>query len=65
MLILFVVNLQAYIIDDDLIISGANLSQEYFTDRHDRYIIFSNGQFIFVAFIYLSQCTVRLTFNIE
>ena len=30
---------KAYVFDDLLIMSGANLSAEYFTDRQDRYII--------------------------
>lgn len=34
---------KVYIVDDELILSGANLSQEYFTDRQDRYISFTNG----------------------
>lgn len=29
--------------DDELILSGANLSQEYFHDRQDRYMLFTNG----------------------
>jgi CDP-diacylglycerol--glycerol-3-phosphate 3-phosphatidyltransferase len=31
------------VIDDDLILSGANLSQEYFTDRQDRYLQIKDG----------------------
>ena len=38
-----VFHLKAYIIDDCLILSGANLSEEYFTDRQDRYIVLING----------------------
>ena len=34
---------QAYIVDDSLILSGANLSEEYFVDRQDRYVLFENG----------------------
>jgi CDP-diacylglycerol--glycerol-3-phosphate 3-phosphatidyltransferase len=30
-------------VDDELILSGANLSQEYFFDRQDRYMLFTNG----------------------
>lgn len=32
-----VFHIKAYIVDDDLFLSGANLSQEYFIDRMDRY----------------------------
>ena len=38
-----VFHIKCYIIDDNLILSGANLSQEYFTDRQDRYTWFTNG----------------------
>ena len=37
-----VFHLKSYITDDTLILSGANLSQEYFTDRQDRYMAFEN-----------------------
>ncbi|GKZ00303.1 hypothetical protein MPSEU_000983200 [Mayamaea pseudoterrestris] len=33
-----VFHIKAYIIDDHLILSGANLSEEYFVDRIDRYL---------------------------
>jgi CDP-diacylglycerol---glycerol-3-phosphate 3-phosphatidyltransferase len=33
-----VFHLKCYIIDDDIILSGANLSEEYFCDRIDRYL---------------------------
>jgi CDP-diacylglycerol--glycerol-3-phosphate 3-phosphatidyltransferase len=38
-----VFHLKAYIVDDEVILSGANLSQEYFTDRTDRYISILKG----------------------
>lgn len=38
-----VFHIKAYIIDDKLILSGANLSEEYFTDRQDRYLCVSDG----------------------
>ncbi|CAJ1945207.1 unnamed protein product [Cylindrotheca closterium] len=38
-----VFHIKAYIVDDSLILSGANLSEEYFTDRQDRYLCFSDG----------------------
>lgn len=30
-------------IDDELILSGANISEEYFSNRQDRYLLFING----------------------
>jgi len=38
-----VFHVKAYIVDDSLILSGANLSEEYFEDRQDRYMLFENG----------------------
>lgn len=38
-----VFHIKAYIIDDSVILSGANLSQEYFTDRQDRYLWIRGG----------------------
>ena len=38
-----VFHIKAYIIDDNLILSGANLSEEYFRDRQDRYLWIQNG----------------------
>lgn len=35
-------HMKAFVFDDDVIISGANLSEQYFTNRADRYIIFRN-----------------------
>mmetsp|Transcript_5529 Transcript_5529/g.12066 ORF Transcript_5529/g.12066 Transcript_5529/m.12066 type:complete len:582 (-) Transcript_5529:50-1795(-) len=38
-----VFHIKAYIVDDELILSGANLSEEYFSSRLDRYMLFTNG----------------------
>jgi CDP-diacylglycerol---glycerol-3-phosphate 3-phosphatidyltransferase len=38
-----VFHIKVYIIDDSLILSGANLSEEYFVDRQDRYVWIRNG----------------------
>lgn len=37
-----VAHLKVFIFDDTLVISGANLSHDYFVDRQDRYILFHN-----------------------
>lgn len=42
--------------DDELLLSGANLSEEYFTDRQDRYISFVNGMYV------LMYCVLSLFF---
>jgi len=41
-----VFHVKSYVVDDTLILSGANLSQEYFTDRQDRYVVFTNGSLV-------------------
>jgi len=38
-----VFHIKCYIVDDELILSGANLSEQYFNDRLDRYMLFTNG----------------------
>ncbi|XP_033732147.1 CDP-diacylglycerol--glycerol-3-phosphate 3-phosphatidyltransferase, mitochondrial-like [Pecten maximus] len=35
-------HMKMYLFDDSFIISGANLSESYFTDRQDRYILFND-----------------------
>ncbi|KAL2078485.1 hypothetical protein ACEWY4_026170 [Coilia grayii] len=35
-------HIKAYLFDDSLIISGANLSDSYFTNRQDRYVLLEN-----------------------
>lgn len=35
-------HMKIYAFDDTLIMSGANMSHDYFTDRQDRYIVFRN-----------------------
>lgn len=35
-------HLKVYLVDDSVIISGANLSNDYFTNRQDRYVIFND-----------------------
>ncbi|CAG5135816.1 unnamed protein product [Candidula unifasciata] len=35
-------HVKVYLFDDSFIISGANLSADYFTNRQDRYILFNN-----------------------
>ena len=38
-----VFHVKLYVIDDQVFLSGANLSQEYFSDRHDRYLWLKGG----------------------
>jgi len=41
-----VFHMKSYIIDNNLILSGANLSQEYFCDRQDRYFHVYGGKLV-------------------
>ena len=41
-----VFHVKLYIVDDECIISGANLSQEYFRDRHDRYLVIQDDDLV-------------------
>lgn len=36
-------HMKIYGVDDEVMLSGANLSEDYFTDRQDRYYIFKHG----------------------
>ena len=41
-----VFHVKIYIVDDQLILSGANLSEEYFSDRHDRYLWIQKSELV-------------------
>ena len=41
-----VCHLKAYIFDDDIMISGANLSNTYFSTRQDRYFLIRNTKLL-------------------
>ncbi|KAL7465404.1 hypothetical protein ACHAXS_005725 [Conticribra weissflogii] len=58
-----VFHIKAYIIDDELILSGANLSEEYFSNRIDRYMSFVNGGGL-VEF-YVDLCDILSTYAIK
>jgi CDP-diacylglycerol--glycerol-3-phosphate 3-phosphatidyltransferase len=56
-------HMKLYGFDDELIMSGANLSQDYFTNRQDRYHVFKSKQLTdFFWKIHSSVCS--LSFNI-
>lgn len=63
-----VFHMKAYVIDDCLILSGANLSEEYFTTRQDRFIIFQNGAgglVDFYANLIDSLCAASHQFSVD
>ncbi|KAH7122782.1 CDP-diacylglycerol-glycerol-3-phosphate 3-phosphatidyltransferase-like protein [Dendryphion nanum] len=57
-------HMKLYGVDDEVIISGANLSTDYFTNRQDRYHLFSSAELAnYFAKIHSSVCD--LSFDIQ
>lgn len=58
-------HIKCYIFDNDIIISGANLSDLYFTNRQDRYILFRNCKSLCDYFDQLIKtiCTFSMKLN--
>ncbi|KAJ2514143.1 CDP-diacylglycerol--glycerol-3-phosphate 3-phosphatidyltransferase [Coemansia sp. RSA 1939] len=56
-------HIKAYLFDDDVIISGANLSRDYFTNRQDRYMLFSDRS-LADYFAGLVQSIARFSFQL-
>ncbi|MCJ1303962.1 CDP-diacylglycerol--glycerol-3-phosphate 3-phosphatidyltransferase [Hypocenomyce scalaris] len=57
-------HMKLYGVDDEIILSGANLSSDYFTNRQDRYHVFSSKRVTdYFALIHHAVCSVsfRLT----
>jgi CDP-diacylglycerol--glycerol-3-phosphate 3-phosphatidyltransferase len=59
-----VFHIKAYLVDDELILSGANLSEEYFSNRLDRYMLFNNGGGGLVDF-YADLCDTLCSYAIK
>uniref|UniRef100_A0A7M5UPC5 CDP-diacylglycerol--glycerol-3-phosphate 3-phosphatidyltransferase n=1 Tax=Clytia hemisphaerica TaxID=252671 RepID=A0A7M5UPC5_9CNID len=57
-------HLKVYLFDDTLIISGANLSNDYFTNRQDRYIMFKNNKQLCDYFDDLVQTISQFSFQL-
>lgn len=52
-------HMKLYGIDDEIILSGANLSNDYFTNRQDRYHVFSSKRVAdYYARIHYTMCSV-------
>jgi CDP-diacylglycerol--glycerol-3-phosphate 3-phosphatidyltransferase len=52
-------HMKLYGFDDELVLSGANLSNDYFTNRQDRYHVFSSKEITdFYHQIYLAVCGI-------
>jgi CDP-diacylglycerol--glycerol-3-phosphate 3-phosphatidyltransferase len=54
-------HIKAYIFDDDILMSGANLSDWYFIDRQDRYILFRNESNLVDYFSNLIQILTKVS----
>ncbi|KAF2434852.1 phospholipase D/nuclease [Tothia fuscella] len=57
-------HMKLYGIDDELILSGANLSDDYFTNRQDRYHVFSNPE-IADYFECIHHAVCKLSFSVS
>uniref|UniRef100_A0A1I7RRT6 CDP-diacylglycerol--glycerol-3-phosphate 3-phosphatidyltransferase n=1 Tax=Bursaphelenchus xylophilus TaxID=6326 RepID=A0A1I7RRT6_BURXY len=58
-------HMKFFIFDDSIIISGANLSETYFTNRQDRYVVIENSpklvDFFVALFDAVSSCSFQLS----
>lgn len=58
-------HMKAFVFDDDVIISGANLSDQYFTNRADRYILFKNCPTLANYFTELIETIETFSLNLQ
>ena len=58
-------HMKAFVFDDDVIISGANLSDQYFTNRADRYILFKNCPTLANYFTELIETIGSFSLNLQ
>ncbi|KAL8604484.1 hypothetical protein ACOMHN_015768 [Nucella lapillus] len=58
-------HLKVYLVDDSLIISGANLSNDYFTNRQDRYVLFNDCKDMADFFDELVKTVASFSFQLQ
>ncbi|XP_052240439.1 CDP-diacylglycerol--glycerol-3-phosphate 3-phosphatidyltransferase, mitochondrial-like isoform X2 [Dreissena polymorpha] len=58
-------HMKIYLADDDFVISGANLSDSYFTDRQDRYIAFRQCRHMADYWRDIVTSTARFSFQLQ
>lgn len=58
-------HMKLYLFDDNIVISGANLSDMYFTNRQDRYILIRNSPEICDYFDDLIQTVSKFSLNLD
>lgn len=60
-----VLHVKSYVFDDTLIMSGANLSHDYFTNRQDRYHVFNNTPSIANFYHQLGKVMLQHSFQFD
>ncbi|XP_011642115.1 CDP-diacylglycerol--glycerol-3-phosphate 3-phosphatidyltransferase, mitochondrial [Pogonomyrmex barbatus] len=58
-------HMKLYIIDDDLIITGANLSNDYFTNRQDRYFVIEDCKDLCDFYDKLTEKVMEFSFLLQ
>ncbi|KAL6065163.1 CDP-diacylglycerol--glycerol-3-phosphate 3-phosphatidyltransferase, variant 3 [Balamuthia mandrillaris] len=58
-------HIKAFLFDDDLILSGANLSTDYFTDRKDRYMVMEQAPALAHFFSRLMETVGDLSWHLD
>lgn len=58
-------HMKIYGFDDEVILSGANLSKDYFTNRQDRYYIFKDNKFFNEYYFNMHQLVSKLSHKVE
>ncbi|KHN76448.1 CDP-diacylglycerol--glycerol-3-phosphate 3-phosphatidyltransferase, mitochondrial [Toxocara canis] len=58
-------HMKLYIFDDDVLISGANLSHSYFTNRQDRYVLIEKSPQLAEFFVRLVDAVSSCSFILE
>ncbi|KAL1451572.1 hypothetical protein WDU94_005933 [Cyamophila willieti] len=58
-------HMKFYLIDNSVIITGANLSSDYFTNRQDRYIVIENHRQLSDFFDDLSRVLSKISFQLS
>ncbi|KAJ1980342.1 CDP-diacylglycerol--glycerol-3-phosphate 3-phosphatidyltransferase [Dimargaris verticillata] len=57
-------HIKAYVIDNDVILSGANLSHDYFTNRQDRYIVFNDQPLVAAYYTQLVDTVAKFSYRV-
>uniref|UniRef100_A0A914V7U8 CDP-diacylglycerol--glycerol-3-phosphate 3-phosphatidyltransferase n=1 Tax=Plectus sambesii TaxID=2011161 RepID=A0A914V7U8_9BILA len=58
-------HMKLYIFDDTLLISGANLSESYFTNRQDRYVVINDCPLLADFYANIVEAVARSCFTLE